>query len=89
MKKPVFTRQFEHDIDKMKKRGKDPAKIKALIGQLIAGTPLNPRCHDHGLMGVFKGRRECHVEQDWLLIYKLTGDQVILERTGSHADLFE
>jgi mRNA interferase YafQ len=40
-------------------------------------------------MGVFKGRRECHVEQDWLLIYKLTGDQVILERTGSHADLFE
>jgi mRNA interferase YafQ len=89
MKRPVFTRQFERDIKRIEKRGKDLEKIKRLIEQLISVTPLNPRCHDHGLTGPFKGRRECHIEPDWLLIYKSNGNQIILERTGSHSDLFE
>ena len=89
MKKPVYTRQFARDIRRMKKRGKDLHKLKTLIETLLAGTPLNPRCHDHSLIGHFKGRRECHIEPDWLLIYKSTDDEVILERTGSHVDLFE
>lgn len=89
MKKPVFTSQFARDIKRMKKRGKDLIKMKALIEELLAGLPLNPRYHDHSLIGPFKGRRECHIEPDWLLIYTLTRDEVILERTGRHADLFE
>jgi len=89
MNRPVFTRQFERDITRMKKRGKNLEKMKLLIEKLIAGTPLNPRFHDHGLTGSFKGRRECHVEPDWLLIYKPSGEEIILERTGSHSDLFE
>lgn len=89
MKKPVFTRQFARDIKRLKKRGKDLKKMKAQIEELIAGFPLNPRDHDHVLIGPYKGRRECHIEPDWLLIYKSTGDEVILERTGRHADLFE
>jgi mRNA interferase YafQ len=89
MKKPIFTRQFERDIRRMQKRGKDLQKMKTLIERLLSGTPLNPRRHDHGLIGPFKGRRECHIEPDWLLIYKSTGDEVVLERTGNHTDLFE
>ncbi len=89
MGRPVFTRQFERDIKRMKKRGKDLGKIKVLIEKLIAGPPLEPGYRDHGLIGPFIGRRECHLESDWLLIYKLTGEEIILERTGTHSDLFE
>jgi mRNA interferase YafQ len=89
MNRPVFTRQFERDIIRMKKRGKNLEKIKLLIEKLIAGPPLNPRFHDHALTGHLRGRRECHVEPDWLSIYKPSGEEIILERTGSHSDLFE
>jgi mRNA interferase YafQ len=50
---------------------------------------LPSRNRGHALTGNYKGRRECHIEPDWLLIYKLDGEMLILERTGSHADLFE
>jgi mRNA interferase YafQ len=50
---------------------------------------LAERYRDHPLRGNFKNRRECHVEPDWLLIYKLDGDEIIFERTGRHSDLFE
>jgi len=73
----------------MQTRGKHLEKIKSLIEKLIAGHPLSLRFHDHGLAGSLQGRRECHVEPDWLLIYQLTGEEIILERTGSHSDLFE
>jgi mRNA interferase YafQ len=89
MGKPVFTRQFERDIKRIKKRGKDLEKIKILIEKLIAGPPLEPNYRDHGLIGSYQGRREFHIEPDWLLIYKLTGEEIILERTGTHSDLFE
>jgi mRNA interferase YafQ len=89
MGKPVFTRQFERDIKRIKKPGKDLEKIKILIEKLIAGPPLEPNYRDHGLIGSYKSRRECHIEPDWLLIYKLTGEEIILERTGTHSDLFE
>jgi mRNA interferase YafQ len=52
-------------------------------------VPLDPRLRDHALKGEFSGRRECHVEPDWLLVYKREPDSVIFERTGTHADLFE
>jgi mRNA interferase YafQ len=54
----------------------------------IAEVPLPDRQRDHLLIGDYVGRRECHVEPDWLLIYKLEREDIIFERTGTHADLF-
>jgi mRNA interferase YafQ len=72
----------------MRKRGKDLEKIKAVIDLLVAGEPLPTKNRDHKLGGDWIGRRDCHVEPDWILIYKLTEDELLLERTGTHSDLF-
>jgi mRNA interferase YafQ len=88
-RKPAFTRQFKKDLKRMRKRGKDPAKIKEVLSTLIDGESLAERHRDHALIGNYKGRRECHVEPDWLLIYKLENDEIIFERTGTHSDLFK
>ena len=56
--------------------------------KLIMAVPLEKKHHDHVLIGAYAGRRECHVEPDWLLIYKLDEDEIIFERTGTHSDLF-
>lgn len=55
---------------------------------LIDERPLATRCHNHPLTGSYNDRHECHIEPDWLLIYKLEPGSIIFERTGSHADLF-
>lgn len=55
---------------------------------LVNQQKLPPRLQDHKLKGNYKLRRECHLEPDWLLIYKIDGEKVIFERTGSHSDLF-
>ena len=60
-----------------------------IAGALIEGERLDPLHRDHQLIGDYAGRRECHIEADRLLIYKLEKDQIVFERTGSHADLFE
>ncbi len=85
---PVYTRQFERDIKRMGKRGKDLDKIKPLIRSLLAEEVLDALRRDHKLVGNWQGRRECHIESDWLLIYKVEADRVIFERTGTHSDLF-
>ena len=82
------TKQFKKDVKRMRKRGKDLEKIKAVIDLLIAGEPLPPKNRDHKLGGNWFGRRDCHIEPDWLLIYKLTENELLLERTGTHSDLF-
>jgi mRNA interferase YafQ len=82
------TKQFKKDVKRMRKRGKDLEKIKAVIDLLVAGEPLPPKNRDHKLGGDWIGRRDCHVEPDWILIYKLTEDELLLERTGTHSDLF-
>ncbi len=82
------TKQFKKDVKRMRKRGKDLEKIKAVIDLLVAGEPLPPKNRDHKLGGNRIGRRDCHVEPDWILIYKLTEDELLLERTGTHSDLF-
>ena len=88
MFKPIFTKQFEKDLKKAAKRGKNIDKIKIIIGTLVAGKQLDAIHKDHPLIGNFVARRECHIESDWLLVYRLTGDSVFFERTGSHSDLF-
>ena len=67
---PVYTRQFEKDIKKIKRQGKNLEKIKIIIRSLLQGQPLDPIHRNHKLIGSYQGRRECHIESDWLLIYK-------------------
>lgn len=88
MLRPVYTRRFERDLKRVKRRGKDLEKLKDVIRQLVSGTLLDRRYYDHPLIGNYKGRRECHLEPDWLLIYMRDQDRIVFERTGTHADLF-
>jgi mRNA interferase YafQ len=86
---PIYTPQFEKDIKRIKKRGKNLEKVKIIIRTLLQGHPLDPIHKDHKLIGNYLGRRECHIESDWLLIYKIEKERIIFERTGSHLDLFK
>jgi mRNA interferase YafQ len=79
---------FRKDIKKQKKRGKDLSKLKVVVDLLISGENLPARFVDHALTGSWSGWRDCHIEPDWLLIYKITPDTLTLGRTGSHSDLF-
>ncbi len=84
------TSQFKRDVKLADRRGKDLAKLKAVLDLLIAGAELPVPYKDHPLRGNFAGSRDCHIEPDWLLIYTLTenGGHVRFERTGTHGDLF-
>ncbi|MDO4176718.1 MAG: type II toxin-antitoxin system YafQ family toxin [Bacillota bacterium] len=84
------TSQFRKDYKRMKKRGKDMSLLEGVIDALLREEKLPERCRDHGLAGEYLGYRECHVEPDWLLVYSISGDSLILiaNRTGSHGDLF-
>ena len=85
----IYTTQFKRDYKKINKQNKDPNNLKVLIEKLVSGEKLEPTYKDHQLTNKFKGYRDCHVEPDWLLIYKKTVDTLILERTGSHSELFK
>ncbi len=82
------TAQFKKDIKKQQKRAKDLQKLKLVIDMLVSSTPLPPKHRDHALGENWAGWRDCHLEPDWLLIYKLQPDELILGRTGTHSDLF-
>ncbi len=86
---PSYTRRFEKDLALMRRRGKDAEKIKHVMLALVQELPLLAPHRDHTLSGAFASRRECHIEPDWLLIYKVAPGEIIFERTGTHADLFE
>lgn len=83
------TSQFKRDVKKALRRGKDPEKLKKVVELLVAGKTLPARYKDHPLKGDYRDCRDCHLEPDWLLIYRIHGDELQLIRTGSHADLFE
>ena len=85
----VYTGKFKKDFKRISKRNWDEAKLFDIIDKLISGQPLPSNCKDHPLVGKWTGRRDCHIEPDWILIYCVQGDDLILERTGSHADLFK
>jgi mRNA interferase YafQ len=89
MRTPHYTTQFERDLRLLQRRGKDVEKLKQVLTVLINEEPLAERYRDHPLKGNYRSRRECHVEPNWLLIYKLNGNEIIFERTGTHSDLFE
>ena len=85
-----FTTQFKKDLKLAKKQGKDLDKLFSVIEQLAKGEMLDARYRDHDLSGNYKGCRECHVEPDWLLVYEVVQDVLVLMlyRVDSHADLF-
>ena len=85
---PAYTKQFSKDVKLAKRRGKNLEKLKLIVQDLVAGERLDPIHRYHRLAGAFAGRRECHIESDWLLIYKVQADTIIFERTGAHSDLF-
>ena len=88
MRTPIYGAQFRRDVKLARKRGKDMEKLRELILLLIAGAPLPARFSDHPLSGEWNHFRDCHLEPDWLLIYKVDGDSLMLVRTGTHSDLF-
>lgn len=89
MPTPKFTKRFRKDAELAKRRGKSTDKLQNVLEALCAGGTLDPRYRDHPLIGNFVGRRECHLEPDWLLVYKIVDDEIVFERTGTHADLFD
>lgn len=80
---------FRRDVRKAEKRGKDLAKLRTILALLVAGSPLPDRYKDHPLKGDWSGFRDAHIEPDWLLIYRIQGEELQLARTGTHADLFD
>ena len=85
---PVRTNQFKRDVKLAEKRGKKMSLLKEIMVKLAKEEKLDPKHRDHKLAGNFKDHRECHIEPDWLLIYKLTPGKVALARLGSHSELF-
>lgn len=86
---PVYTKQFGKDIRLAGRRGKNLEKFKIIARTLLAGEPLDPLHRDHRLIGNYQARRECHIESDWLLIYKIEETRIIFERMGTPSDLFK
>ena len=84
------TKQFEGDYRLMVKRGKDIQKLKTIMRQVVNQQTLESKYHDHALRGNLRGHRDCHLEPDWILIYRIDRDlqEITFVRTGSHADLF-
>lgn len=86
-----FNNRMKRDVKLMKKRGKDISKLEKVLDKLAHNEILPEKNKDHQLKGVWKDFRECHIEPDWLLIYRIEENELILyaTATGSHADLFE
>lgn len=84
------TSQFKKDFKLALKRNCDIKKLQNIITILANGETLPESCYDHPLKGNYSGYRKCHIEPDWLLVYKITDNVLILTlyRTGSHSDLF-
>jgi mRNA interferase YafQ len=88
---PLAVRQasrFRRDIKRMIRQGVDLALLETIIETLVAQAVLHERHRDHALIGNWKGYRECHIEPNWLLIYRIADDELELVRTGSHSELF-
>ncbi len=85
----IYTSQFKKDFKKVLSQNKDISKLEYIIDSLLIKQKLEPKFKDHPLIGKWKNHRDCHIEPDWILIYRLTDDTLILERTGSHSELFK
>jgi len=81
---------MKRDVKLMKKRGKDMSKLTIALSLLASGEAMPPKYRDHQLSGSLSDFRECHIEGDWLLMYQIFEDELILSATatGTHSDLF-
>ncbi len=91
MLNPVLTNKFKRDYKQLKKRGYDMSLLDEVVTMLLDETPLPERYVDHPLKGDRHGYRDCHIKDDWVLVYKINKNvlTLILSETGTHADLFE
>ena len=85
------TARFQKDLKRVVKRGYNTELLSAIIKKLANGEPLAQKHRDHALTGDYTGCRECHITPDWLLIYEIENDTLLLylTRTGTHSDLFK
>ena len=85
----VLSTQFKKDLKLLKKRGNDLTLLKDVVDTLAKREALHDKYRDHALTGNYANFRECHVQPDWLLIYRIHEDTLILflSRTGTHSDL--
>lgn len=88
MRAATLTTAFKKDMKRQKKRGKSREKLKHAMETICREGDAPWQHRPHNLVGNFANRRECHIEPDWLLIYRVEAERVIFYRTGTHADLF-
>lgn len=81
--------QFRRDIKRLLRQGADLSRLETVIAALVDQQQFEERYRDHALIGNWKGHRECHIQPDWLLVYRVTGEELQLVRTGSHSELFD
>lgn len=85
-----YHREFKRDYKRVRKRGYNLALLEEVIQTLADERPLDPKYRDHALSGGYSGCRECHIAPDWLLVYEISKEELVLylTRTGTHSDLF-
>mgnify|MGYP001495016607 CR=1 FL=1 len=86
---PRYTSAFKKEYKRAQKRGQDMSKLRQVVELPLDEKPLPETYQDHPLRGKFTSARDCHIKPDWILIYAVEGSELILLRTGSHADLFK
>ncbi len=86
-----YTAKFKKDFKRLKRQGKDMSKLSEVLQMIASGAPLPESKRDHLLSGSYKNHRECRIEPDWLLIYRIEESELVLTatRTGSHSELFD
>ena len=89
MLKINLTSQFKRDLKLCQKRNYNIGLLNSIVDTLRIPAALPAKNKDHALKGNYVGRRECHITPDWLLIYRISGNELYLDRTGTHADLFD
>jgi len=82
------TSQFKKDVKRAIKRGNDIEQLLSIVQELSEGRALAAQYQDHPMKGQWAKKRDCHIEPNWIMIYAIEGEELILYRTGSHSDLF-
>ena len=89
MREIAETASFKRDIKRLARTGRhEVSNLLAVVRELAEDSPLDPQLRDHPLAGNWKDHRECHIRQDWLLVYRFESGKLVLVRTGTHSDLF-
>ena len=88
MRELILTTRIRRDLRRAARRGKDERRLREVLDKLIAGEPLEPRHRAHQLTGSMAPLWECHIENDWLLVWDEDDNTVTLMQTGTHSDIF-